>query len=360
MLLIVAILIATNWALNLHFRGSSYASYEVYFGKIFALSWLIALAAFVGAHRPLGRMRAASLSLLIPIVVYGIGYARDYIQTQPKWRMLVAFGVTPHLIATLLSEYVALRIGIVVIVATLLIALIAAIPRWQLRRETDLSVDKRLELVNEYRKTTAQIIGGAAIVIGLWLTYQQVTAGTRQVGLAERQDFATRMDQAVQRVDSTNPALYEAGVAQLGEIIKATAWKRDFQDIACTARRILETAVRRELARDAPPPSDPVSARLRKRAGRRAIHAFHATSPTPCDGVDLSGLDLSGIDFHYTSLEFADFSGTDLRNANLQNAELAFANFTNAELAGANMRYANVSSSKGIPPAVIQQFGLKP
>src|ERR1035438_1185774 len=81
------------------------------------------------------------------------------------------------------------------------VALLAAlclwkIPQWQTRKLTDLRPKERFDSVNEARKTLAQILGGIALLVGLYSAWQNFTLARESLSVSQQGQITDRFTKA--------------------------------------------------------------------------------------------------------------------------------------------------------------------
>jgi hypothetical protein len=213
---------------------------------------------------------------------------------------------------------------------------------------------ERPALVNEYRRTWAQIIGGFGLLLGLYFTWRRVEISQDQQ-VTER--FTRAIDQLGATDDKTSAPRLEV---RLGGIyaLERIAWdspKRDYSTVV----EVL-TAYVRENTPEAPgaftgsseaaSTSDKATAEAEERAKRPA--APEPRRPT----ADIQAiLDVLGraqdrvpeeyrtpLDLHEANLQGANLEDANLRQADLQGADLEGAYLRGARLEGAYLQRANL------------------
>lgn len=128
------------------------------------------------------------------------------------WKAQVAVG---HLLEILLG----------LIVGALFIFALWKIPQRQVSAYANLEPKDRAQLVNEYRKTLAQIFGGIAIVVGLYFTWRQnvytqgqLEATTSQLRIASEGQITERWTKATIQLGDHNMDTRLGGIYALGRV----------------------------------------------------------------------------------------------------------------------------------------------
>jgi hypothetical protein len=229
--------------------------------------------------------------------------------------------------------------------------------------------EERPALVNEYRRTWAQIIGGFGLLLGLYFTWRRVEISQDQQ-VTER--FTRAIDQLGAIDETTQKARLEirlGGIYALERIARDSP-KRDYS----TIMEILTTYVREnttqaseryEGSSEAPSTSNEATAEAdegakqptppesrRPRADIQAILDVLSRAQTRVHEeyrtrLDLHEADLQGANLYGANLQGASFFGANLQDANLieanlQDASLLYANLQRAYLLDANLQDANL------------------
>ena len=192
----------------------------------------------------------------------------------------------------------------------------------------------RLDLENKFRQTLAQIVGGLALLAGLYFTSQ--TLQTAQEG-----QITERFTEAVSQlgaVDGKDPNR----IVRVGGIYALERIALDSRRDQFTIREILAAYLR-----DVSPIA---RTRMRPTASHDAQAAFLvlgriALTAEETPTVNLTRVNLRGARLEFAELrglKFMNLDGADLSEANLDHADLRGANLRNAELAAANLTRADL------------------
>ncbi len=237
------------------------------------------------------------------------------------------------------------------------------VPKWQLEGEK-LQAERRIQLENDLRKTLAQIMGGAFILIGGYLAWRRVTALERAVAVTQEGQITERFTRAIQQLGDKSREIRLGGIYALERIAKDspkdhwtimevltayirehTPWKESLpsgqeempQEPAVDTQAILTVIGRRLLKfRD----GEENRLDLRKTDLRLAL----------LDGAHLEGALLSGANLEAailvdTHLEGAILIETHLESALLGRAHLEGARLSEAHLEGAILRGAHLEGT---------------
>lgn len=256
------------------------------------------------------------------------------------------------------------------------------IPKWQ-TSTIHIQGKDRLALENELRKTTAQIVGGVAILAGLYFTSQQLQASRESLEIAQQGQTTERFTRAIEQIGNQQLQVRVGGIYALGEISQEPLHNHQHQQAVIS---VLSAFLRDNAAwRRAPPrataPEDiqaalsVISAQLPERTQYKS---------EPGHEIDLSNIDLrrvlayganlEGVQFSRTHFEGADLrraclrrallvgahledavlDGADLTNADLRGAELRGASLKGADLRGTRMEGVNLASAIGLSLEQIQ------
>lgn len=215
-------------------------------------------------------------------------------------------------------------------------------------------------LVNEYRRTWAQIIGGFALLLGLYLTWRRVEISQRTLEATQDQQVTERFTRAIDQFGATDDdtgsprlEIRLGGIYALERIAKDSP-ERDYSPIM----KILTAYIRE----NAPWPKALMSRSgkhndiqaildvLRRREEDRVPERERLPPDlrnTNLSGANLSIADLPGIllsksNLSGTILFGANLSPSDLSETDLSGAQLAATHLANANLAGADLKLADL------------------
>ena len=239
-------------------------------------------------------------------------------------------------------------VGVAVVVGTI-IAVLWYVPEWQgTRVPDDVSSADTLRLVNEYRRTLAQIIGGLALLFGLYLTWRRIAATETSVEIANESQVTERFTRAIDQLGSEQIAIRLGGIYALERIA------RDSQKDHWTVVEVLTAFVRE---RSGPLRDELEKLKLREQQGKDLADEGPPTAPTDIQAaltvlgrrtwLESEGSSL--LDLSNSYLRRANLGGANLRRANLIKADLSEAN-----LGGANLRRANLGRANLIKANLIK------
>jgi hypothetical protein len=228
-----------------------------------------------------------------------------------------------------------------VILALLIVAFLWFVPQLQGEYFSQkVPAEDRPALVNEYRRTWAQIIGGFGLLLGLYFTW-------RRVEISQDQQVTERFTRAIDQLGATddktgNPRreVRLGGIYALERIARDSP-KRDYS----TVMEVL-TAYVRENAPQAPGPSsgssdeastsneatseaDEVAEQVASPEPRRPTADIQAILDVLRRAQDRvpeeyrTRLDLHEADLQYANLQRANLYGADLKGANVADHQLA-------------------------------------
>jgi hypothetical protein len=229
--------------------------------------------------------------------------------------------------------------------------------KWQAR-------DSRLKLQNDVRTTLLQGLGGLAVLLAAFYTYQQVQTGRRQLHLAQQGQVTERFTRAIDQLGSDHLDV------RLGAIYALERIARDSPDDQATIGEVLTAYIRGHAPwpprLDGQPPAEAAIKdvpQLQVRApdvqasltvlGRGG---FAEQLPELEDQLDLHEVDLRRVDLLYASLQGASLYGANLAGATLSGVDLTMAflldaNLAEAEIVGsvltsAELGYANLEKAR--------------
>lgn len=281
-----------------------------------------------------------------------------------------------------------LYLGSFLFTLLLILLLLWAIPKRQVKslakkpadkeEEAQFSRDKeRLKLEDDARKTLAQIVGGAFILLGLAVTYNTYTLNIKKQDLDREGQMTDRFSKAVTHLGDDTLAVRLGGMYELERVAKDS--KKDHGSVM----EILAAYIREKsplIKTDQPDKSGetterkplPIDVQVALTIiGRRTV----ANDPLPLEidlsncylagtnlaesdfqSTDFSGSDLSGANFHHTNFGWRgetqppdamsyNYPYTRFRKAELSGADFMFANLFDADFSGANLTGANLEAS---------------
>lgn len=211
------------------------------------------------------------------------------------------------------------------------------------------------DIEDKTRLTLAQIIGGLALLSGLWFTYQNVKTAQENLRVTEEGKLTERFSNAVELLGSDKLDIRLGGIYALERIA------RDSQKDYWTVMEVLTAFVRENSHRLLPgqkvdTPREDIQAIMtvigrRKRSStetqrlnlRRANLAGYSFLHADLSNANLDGANLSVTNFYLANLGGALLNNTDLRGANF-----AFTNLKETDLINANMSETVLKYAKGL------------
>jgi hypothetical protein len=206
--------------------------------------------------------------------------------------------------------------------------------------------EDRRKLQNDIRAALLQAIGGAALIVGLFFTWQQQHTTSQQVA---RQLEVTQQGQAGERFSRAIGQLGGKTMeAKLGGIYELEQLARQAKD-----RRLVIFDVLAAYIRQHPPPALPACAvdttplKVRAPDVQAALTVLGRRKPQPGDPpIDLSSAKICGADLEGADLSGAYLLHADLSGANLDNADLRGAELTRADLSDTYLGYTKLQGAK--------------
>lgn len=116
----------------------------------------------------------------------------------------------------------------IVLLLSICIGLTWQLPIWQ-TSGTTIVEKERFELEDTFRKTTAQILAGLGIAIGIFLTWRRTAAMERTVQLAEEEQITERFTRTIKHIGSDKMEIRLGGIYALERIARDS--ERDFWTI---------------------------------------------------------------------------------------------------------------------------------
>lgn len=194
----------------------------------------------------------------------------------------------------------------------------------------------KLRMTNEYRRTLAQIIGGLALLVGLFLTWRRIAAAERTVEIVQEEQITERFTRAIEQLGHEKREVRVGGIYALERIA------RDSERDHWTIMEVLTAYIRE----NAPLPSR-VGGPARSERGPNEAGGLPPDNseeiPTDVQAI----LTVIGRRNRDTEQEgqTLDSSRTNLRRARLGGAHLEWANFDEALLEGANLDKAHMEDA---------------
>jgi len=203
----------------------------------------------------------------------------------------------------------------------------------------------RSQLVDDRRKTWAQIAVGIIVMLGVLATFRRTSATERTVHLLQEGQITERFTRAIDQLGSDNTAVCLGGIYTLERIAKDSPNNDHRQVMEVLTAYVRENAQWIEPAEgeenQEERPSTVIQAILTV-LGRR-----NADSDGPDDRLDLSNTNLQRANLEVLSLARANFAyahleGAFLLDANLEGAYLPSAHLERAFLSGAHLEGARL------------------
>jgi hypothetical protein len=209
------------------------------------------------------------------------------------------------------------------------------VPRWQVAHTSAISAN----IENEFRKTLAQIIGGAFALAALYFAWRRVVAGDRTVRITEQGHITDRYTKAIEQLGKSDDGKPNIEI-RLGAIYALERIAKDSPRDHWTIMEVLTAYVRQNApaSLNAEPSSSEIEVvrpRIEVVRPRTDIQAI----------LTVLGRREIGLDREKEGQRL-DLSNTDLRGANFSNAQLQKANFSNAQLQKAYFYKAQLQKAK--------------
>jgi hypothetical protein len=229
------------------------------------------------------------------------------------------------------------------------------VPKWQTKNLYDDKLSSVFEAENEARKTLAQILGGVALLAGLYSTNatlqissKQLEAVTKQIDVSQKQFALAEAGQVTDRFTKATEELGSGSIAtRLGAILAFQRLAADYKSNGWNVMTLLSSwlqATAPVRLKGRAPEGDPrpdVVAALNVIAYRDPSEdekRQHLDQYLDLSGVDFRGFYIVGGDLHDMYLTGCQFDGADLRRAILRKSEISGVSFRGAHLEGADLR----------------------
>jgi Pentapeptide repeats (8 copies) len=243
-------------------------------------------------------------------------------------------------------------IGLAALIVTGVLVVIGCLtlfPELLLRR-SGLDGVERAKAENDARGTLIQAVGGAALLVGAYVTWSQLGATQQQVSIVARQQVNDQFSRAIEQLgNKASPGVRIGGIYSLSQLAH-DAPDQNYPVLDILASYVREHApLPREGLKDA---AQLGSLRLRAPDVETALVQISTLKRVPPATVLLDHSELAGAELAGTRLPWVTFNGSDLRNAEFQNSILHHAHLNDTDLRGASFAGADLSET------VVQQANL--
>lgn len=194
--------------------------------------------------------------------------------------------------------------------------------------------EKRLKLEDDTRKTIAQIVGGALLLAGLFLTFRTYQLGTdnyrlglEQQKITSRGQITERFNKAVEHLGNQDLAIRLGGLYALEQILK------DSPEEHQTIIEVLSAYIREKSKRKVVNQQENAQSNTAKLTPEQ----IELTTTDVQTALTILGRRPRGVDRKEDRINF--------ENVNLTYANLAQGNFANANLRGVNLSYAALTET---------------
>lgn len=241
-----------------------------------------------------------------------------------------------------------------ILVITML-SILVYLPEWQGGSLPDSTPEleiQKAKQINDYRATIAQILGGFALIIGIYLTWRRIVAVEKTVEITGEGQITERFTRAIEQLGDDRLTIRLGGIYALERIARDS--KRDRR----TVMAVLAAFVRENRPLVAEEDRSTEVEWLSLPTDIQAILTVIGQYEHEASGdyrLDLKCVDLRGADFrnlhfeyanfHRSDLSYSSFEGSYFRRANLSDAIMVKAMIVGAHLDGAFLIEADLSHS---------------
>lgn len=274
-------------------------------------------------------------------------------------------------------------IWIIPICTLILIAILVFIPKLQVRGSGITDSEKHFNTENEARKTLAQIIGGAAILMGLFFTWKTLQVD-KEGQITERFTRAIEHLGRMRSDGEPNLEIRLGGIYTLERIAKDS--KRDHWQImevitayvrenaswpprkiqqtnetkeqkAQIQKEVLElgadiqailTVLGRRKREYEKKKEEFINLRRTDLRGANLIEAKLSCIHLDCKGILISNSNLKGAHIFDSDLERTSFAESQLEGVYIRGTNLKYSNFRDADLSGATLWDVDLRGAKGL------------
>jgi len=206
-----------------------------------------------------------------------------------------------------------------IIIGIFLVLVLWKVPQWQIN-QFYIPTQELAQRENEYRKTLTQIIGGTAVLLGLYLTWLRIRTTERNVEIASEGQITERFTRAIEQLGNK-----EDLVVRLGGIYALERIAKDSEKDYWTIIEVLTAYVREntKIKTDTGiKPSTDIQAILTVIGRREQTHGKGEDLPLDLHGANIRGANLRGANLNEAHLEGAYLYQAHLEGASLEGAYL--------------------------------------
>jgi hypothetical protein len=251
-----------------------------------------------------------------------------------------------------------------VILALLIVAFLWFVPQLQGQYFSQkVPAEERPALVNEYRRTWAQILGGVAIGVGLYFTWRRIEISQRTLETTQDQQVTERFTRAIEQLGATDNEGNKLLEMRLGGIYALERIARESEQDYWPIMEVLTAYVRHHAAPRRPEEGRggvaDASVQESEEDSSRASESTEGPFPDPDIYAILTVLRRRSRHYEHGEPEPLDLHNTNLLSANLSRANLSGANLSGVDLSNADLSPANLARAK-LPGAKLWGANLSP
>jgi len=271
------------------------------------------------------------------------------------------------------------NVGIAAYVASLLVLALWRVPKVQiaLLPAKGVKAEDVFKAENDARATLAQILGGFAVLIGLYFAWTNITATTKNLELTKEGQITDRFTKAIEQLGATDNDGKPKLELRLGGIYALERIARDSERDHWAIMEVLTAYVREHSqwkAANLPANQNPLAADIQAVVTVIRRHEWrHEDGYLDLHGTNLHdahlqhallqhaylwdarlvGAHLWDAHLEHAYLEYADLNRADLKRAYLTCADLTVADLTSAHLEGAHLEGADLKTAQGVTQAQV-------
>ena len=287
--------------------------------------------------------------LIITFVIFGILICVGILLSQVSSEPIIRYG------------YLILLLIIILIFFTLLLIVV---PKLQVKYSGITDNEKQFNAENEARKTIAQIIGGVAILIGIYFSWQTVQSQLVSLEISQQGQITERFTRAIDQLGAIRPngepnlEVRLGGIYALQKIAADAPKEYHWSIIEVLASYIRENTSEKKSSskKNKDQDSDNINADIQ--AALTVIIKRDSEYDDTDSNIDLKNANLEGANLWAAKLEGADLQGANLLRAFLLGADLQGANLKNAILEDAYLYEANLEGAL-LQNAVLNETDFK-
>jgi len=237
-------------------------------------------------------------------------------------------------------------LSILLLVFLLFWLLLWKLPQWQVAAVPE--IKDRLDLESKSRQTMAQILGGAALLVGLYFTAQTLRTSQETLRTTQEGQITDCFTKAITQLGDNNLAVRLGGIYALERI--AIDSEKDHWSVMEVLTTFVREQTQLRLDTEASTPKADIQSILTVLGRRKTTHRMEQQyglnlSKTQLRRANLWAAKFQKAQFAEAQLQNANFTAAHLQQAVLKKAQLKQAVFWEAECQGADFTEAQLQGA---------------